>query len=93
MGAAQRSSEHHIQNRPYRCFLLRCWLEEGAGPGGGPAWRFAIRQAELNAARRSFASFHDVTEWIEAELAACERMRNGFDPVRLERDSECEDSQ
>lgn len=93
MGEARRSSEQRIQNRPYRCFLLRCWLEEGAGLNRAPAWRFAVRQADLDAARRSFASFHDVAAWIEAELAACERMQNGAELSRPEEDSECEDSQ
>ncbi len=93
MGAAQHSSEDRIQNRPYRCFLLRCWLEESAGPGGVPAWRFAVRQAESDAARRLFVSFRDVAEWIEVELAACERMQNGADLGGLAGDSEREDSQ
>jgi hypothetical protein len=44
-------SEPPIQNRPYRCFLVRCWLEEGAGSRDEPAWRFTIRQAGLDAAR------------------------------------------
>lgn len=92
MGAAQPSSEHRIQNRPYRCFLLRCWLEEGAEPSGVPAWRFAVRQAEADAPRRLFVSFRDVAEWIEAELAACERVQNGADLGGLAGDSECEDS-
>lgn len=71
--------------RPYRCFLVRCWLEEGALPdalpGGGrpgevgrgsePAWRFTVQQVGPAAARRGFACLRDVVAYIEAELASC----------------------
>ena len=82
MGAAEIQSEPRTWNRPYRCFLLRCWLEEGAGPGGAPAWRFAVRQAELDAARLSFTSFHDVAAYIEAELSSCVRAQKEGDSGR-----------
>jgi hypothetical protein len=55
----------------YRCFLVRCRLEESAGPAGEPGWRFTVQEAGTDAARRSFASFHDVAAYIDAELASC----------------------
>jgi hypothetical protein len=60
--------------RPYRCFLVRCWLEEGAGGpseaglGGEPGWRFTVQQVGPDAARRSFACLKDVEAYLEAEL-------------------------
>lgn len=86
-------SEPPIRNRPYRCFLVRCWLEEGAGTDDEPAWRFAIRQAGLDAARLSFASLHDVALYMEIELAMCARAQQDADPGRAGRSSEFEDSQ
>ncbi len=55
----------------YRCFLVRCRLEEGAGPNGEPSWRFTVQQVRSGAARRSFTSLSDVATHLEAELAAC----------------------
>jgi hypothetical protein len=55
--------------RSYRCFLVRCRLEEGGLPGSGqPAWRFTVEQIRPDAARRSFASIRDVAAYLEAEL-------------------------
>jgi hypothetical protein len=82
MGAALSQSEPRPQNRPYRCFLLRCWVEEGAGPSSEPVWRFVIRQAEADAARLSFSSFHDVAAYIEAELASCAAAQKAGDSGR-----------
>ena len=59
----------------YRCFLVRCQLEEGAGPQGEPAWRFTVLQGGSDPARRSFTRLHDVAAHIEAELATCGRHR------------------
>ncbi len=55
--------------RFYRCFLVRCRLEERAGPEGQPVWRFTVLHGG-DPARRSFTSLHDVVTHIEAELAA-----------------------
>jgi hypothetical protein len=68
--------------RPYRCFLVRCRLEEEPGqtglrgqPAGQPtgqrAWRFTVQQAGAGGARRSFACFDDVAAHMRAELASC----------------------
>jgi len=74
MGTTESSVEGGAEARrrrqPYRCFLLRCRLEEGAGPGGEPAWRFTVQQAVPDAPRRSFACFHDVAAYLEAELGS-----------------------
>jgi hypothetical protein len=77
MGGAESLSQPCTRNRPYRCFLLRCWLEEVAGPGGEPVWRFAVRQVGPEAGRHSFTNFHEAAAFVEAELATCARGQKG----------------
>ena len=91
MGATASPSETRRSKRAYRCYLLRCWLEEGAGPCGEPAWRFTVRQTDLDAARLAFSSLHDLTVYIETELAACTGVQQDADSQRAERGSEFED--
>ena len=93
MGVAESQFEPRRANRPYRCYLLRCWLEDGAGPRGEPAWRFTVRQAGLDAARLSFASLHDVALYVETELAVCARAQQDVGSGRTGRGSAFEDSQ
>jgi hypothetical protein len=66
---AAHSSEVQTRERvrPYRCFLVRCRLEEN----GGPVWRFTLQQAGAGGARRSFTCFDDVAAHMRAELASC----------------------
>ncbi len=74
MRVSESRTRAHKIGRPYRCFLVRCRLEEGAStgePGAQPAWRFTVEQAGDDSARRSFACFHDVAAHLEAELASC----------------------
>jgi hypothetical protein len=54
----------------YRCFLLRCRLEEGGGQPCQPAWRFTVQQTGSGASRRSFSRLKDVEAYLEAELAS-----------------------
>jgi hypothetical protein len=70
MGARGRTGQTG-ERQPYRCFLIRCRLEEGAGPDGAAAWRFTVQQADANAPRRSFISLLEVAAHLEAELASC----------------------
>ena len=56
---------------PYRCFLVRCRLEESAGATGQPAWRFTVQQAGAGGARHSFTCFDNVAAHMRAELASC----------------------
>ncbi len=65
------SREARTKRQTYRCYLVRCRLEEGATPGGEALWRFIVQQADPDAARRSFASLKDVAAHIEADLASC----------------------
>jgi hypothetical protein len=58
------------KGQSYRCFLLRCRLDEGAGPNSQPAWRFTVQQAGPGAARNSFSRLKDVEAFLEAELAS-----------------------
>ena len=79
MGAARhgprREGRTHSNPQPYRCFLVRCRLEAGAGPPGeakgntAAAWRFTVQQADRDATCRSFACLQDVATYLEAELA------------------------
>lgn len=86
MGAIEGGAGTSGKGQPYRCFLVRCRLVEGAGEGKptvSPAdagsravvWRFTVEQVRPDAARRSFASIHDVAAYIEAELVSCTRGR------------------
>jgi hypothetical protein len=93
MEGAERQSEPRMQNRPYRCYLLRCWLEAGGGACGEAAWRFTVRQVGPDAGRHSFTNFHDVAAFIEAELATCVRAQKGGDSGCAAIDAECADSQ
>ncbi len=71
MGDVDDQLERRNKPRPYRCFLVRCWLETDVGLGGEPAWRFTIRQAGFGGQRRSFTTIKDVEAYLEAELATC----------------------
>ncbi len=88
MGGAESQSEPRTQSRPYRCYLLRCWLEERVGPGGEPAWRFTVRQVGPDAGRHSYTSFHEVAAFVEAELATCVREQLRADSGRADIDAE-----
>ena len=70
MGARERTDQTG-KRQPYRCFLIRCRLEEGAGADGAAAWRFTVQQAEANAPRRTFVSLLEVAAHMETELASC----------------------
>jgi hypothetical protein len=70
-GSVEGGAEARRRRQPYRCYLVRCRLEEGAGPHGEAIWRFTVQQADSAAARRSFASLEDVAAHIEADLASC----------------------
>jgi hypothetical protein len=70
MGARERTDQI-VKRQSYRCFLIRCRLEEGAGPDGAAAWRFTVQQADANAPRRTFVSLPEVAAHLEAELASC----------------------
>ncbi len=80
MAAIRNGAQANSQ--PYRCFLLRCWLEAGAGPDGASAWRFTIQQAGRAEARRSFICFRDVAAYIDAELASCSTLE--YSPLKDE---------
>ncbi len=71
MAAAERAGGPTLKPQVYRSFLIRCRLEEGAGPAGEPAWRFTVQQAEANAPRRSFTSLQAVAAYLEAVLTSC----------------------
>ncbi len=80
MGATDSTPEARRRDPPYRCFLLRCWLEEGAGPGGEPAWRFMMQEAGAGGLRRSFACLSNVAAYIDASLAvSAKNAREGTD--------------
>jgi hypothetical protein len=70
MSAGERA-DRSDKRQPYRCFLIRCRLEEGAGPDGTSAWRFTVQQADANAPRRTCISLAEVTAQIESELESC----------------------
>jgi hypothetical protein len=67
---APTENGYRQKRRAYRCFLLRCWLEQDAGLEAAPGWRFAVQQVGADSARRAFTCFSDVAVYLEAELAA-----------------------
>jgi hypothetical protein len=52
----------------YRSFLLRCWQEPGAGPGGAPAWRFVLVQLDGEETRKGFARLEELCAYLRGEL-------------------------
>ncbi len=72
MAAAESGTRSPEKMFPYRCFLVRCRMEEMAGPTGQPAWRFTVQQAGTGKARHSFTCFDDVAAHMRAELASCD---------------------
>ena len=52
----------------YRAFLLRCWQEPGAGPGGEPAWRFALARAGDEGTLRGFAGLEALVAALQREM-------------------------
>jgi len=77
MGAAGSGSGTRRNGQSYRCFLLRCRLEGGAGPNCQPAWRFTIHQTGPGAARHSFSRLKDVEAYLEAELTSVAEATGG----------------
>jgi hypothetical protein len=71
MAGAEGGAEARKKRRPYRCFLVRCRMEEACGPSGEPAWRFTVQQVGPNAARRYFTSLREVVKYVETELTSC----------------------
>lgn len=67
-----------LPHQEYRCFLVRCRLEDSAdrssGSVGQRAWRFTVLQVGGDPARRSFTRFHDVVAYLETELTSCGQM-------------------
>jgi hypothetical protein len=93
MGETEKEASALKKRQAYRCFLIRCRLEEGAGPDGAPAWRFTVQQAEANAPRRSFVSLLEITAHLEAELASCALAQEHNRSERKENDHESRTSQ
>jgi hypothetical protein len=69
--ASEGGSANRNVGQAYRCFLVRCRLEEGAGPNREPCWRFTVQQAAPDSTRHSFSCLSDVAAHLEAELASC----------------------
>jgi hypothetical protein len=67
--SSDKAGEARKAMRPYRCFLVRCHLEEGVGPNREPCWRFTVQQAAPDTLRHAFTSLRDVAAYLEAELA------------------------
>ncbi len=69
MGAAGGKRETSTPAGPtYRAFLLRCWREAGAGPGGRATWRFSLVEPGNGETARGFASLEAVMAYLRQEL-------------------------
>jgi hypothetical protein len=53
----------------YQAYLLRCWREESAAPGGSSAWRFSLEEVLRERRRRGFSSLESLFAFLRAELA------------------------
>ena len=71
MEAGEGGAGNRNLGQVYRCFLVRCRLEERAGLDREPRWRFTVEQAGPGATRRSFACLADLVSYLEAEVEAC----------------------
>jgi hypothetical protein len=56
--------------RAYRAFLLRCWRETEAEPGGQAAWRFCLVEPGNGETKRGFASLEALLAYLWQELEA-----------------------
>jgi len=65
----QKWQEGEEEGENYRAFLLRCWQEPEAGPGGQPAWRFTLVQVGEERAKKGFASVEALLDYLREELA------------------------
>lgn len=52
----------------YRAFLLGCWQEPGAGPGGKPAWRITLVEVDDEDGKRGFASLEELNTFLREDL-------------------------
>jgi hypothetical protein len=56
----------------YQAFLLRCWREEQATPGGSALWRFSVEEVLHERRKWGFASLEALLTFLRAELAGAE---------------------
>ncbi len=75
--SADHDSTQARRRRPYRCFLVRCWFEEGDAAAAQPAWRFTVQEARDGGVRRPFNCLGDVQAYLEAELRSTENHPDG----------------
>lgn len=68
--AGERPESNVPAGPAYRAFLLRCWREAGAGPGGRPAWRFGLVEPGDGETERGFASLEALLAYLQRELGA-----------------------
>lgn len=65
---------HHVQPAPiagerkYRAFLLRCWQDEAAKPGGEAVWRFKLVHFDGRQTKKVFTQLEEVVTYLGAEL-------------------------
>jgi len=86
MAASGSNLELGGQGQEYRCFLVRCRLEDSADrssvSAGQRAWRFTVVQMGGDPARRSFICLRDVAAYLDAELTSCGPL-DEKDPVSI----------
>ena len=73
MATSEGGAGNHNLGQVYRCFLVRCRLEEGAGRNREASWRFTVQEPGTHATRHSFACLKHVEAYLEAELEACDK--------------------
>jgi hypothetical protein len=60
------------QKAIYQAYLLRCWREEQAAPGGPSPWRFSVEEVLHERRRWGFSSLESLLAFLQAELAGAE---------------------
>jgi hypothetical protein len=53
----------------YRAYLLRCWQEGGAAPGGSACWRFSVEEVLRERRRRGFTDLEALVAFLQAQFA------------------------
>ncbi len=68
--ASQKPESGAPAGPTYRAFLLRCWQEAGAGPGGRATWRFSLVEPGDRKTERGFASLEEVFDFLRVRIGA-----------------------
>jgi hypothetical protein len=55
--------------RPTRAYLLRCWQEDPAVPGGKPRWRYSLEGILPRRSRKGFDDLESLVVFLQSQAA------------------------